>query len=699
MDEDAKAKERARQQTGRVVMTGSVASQERETSGGAAARLDDRISGQRKGYNGAADKEAKDRARRTNDGSTPGVYRVPPSALKELSRMEPDAAAKARARPGAGQSVQAVQPGGYKVVDSPAPPSGLGQMESDIAAKQRARPAANGIRNEIAQLESDVAAKSRARSAAQPATTAVYREPPARAELSQLERDVAAKNRARQERATATTPGAQGLRNMEAAVVQKTRAVSQGSARQELTQLEADLVTKQGQRPHTPASRPGITMMRDMDERGITMMRNMDERIAYKTGIPLDDDQKQSRSTQNTTNRAGSGSKVTGDPADTVSASLERENKLGSGGQYHGGIPGSRPFLDIELAAEERDKLAVAKAVKEDDEDAFIPAAVEYDPDAKPPIYTNRRFRLYGLLACTLLAVVVVGVVVAVVSVRLLAQKEETIIVDIDSSRSWAPTNPRFDLGIQEQLELVVGSEKLSEKGSAHFQALEWIILEDPMQLLPEDSNLIQRFLLAAFYFQTHAEGEWLSCNKQKETDPDESCSYQKLISVYPSEYRGIAWFRWLSSKHECMWAGVFCDEFDQMRHIDLTGQQIKASLPVDLAYFPFLQGMALSWNEFRGTIPPEYGEINHLLNFEVHYNALTGNVPAWPKAKNIQLLNLGANEFTGTLPEDIKYLSNLKGFFAFDNFLTGTFPKELAELSHLSKLLRNFISKSCFGF
>ncbi len=150
------------------------------------------------------------------------------------------------------------------------------------------------------------------------------------------------------------------------------------------------------------------------------------------------------------------------------------ESKL-NGCQYQSPTSGNSglPYPDVEAADAEGDKLAVAVAVKEDDDDGYIPAALEYDPDAMPTIFKNRRFRLYGFLACTLLAVVIAG------AVGLLVQKEGTAIFDATT----VTTSPRWDLGIQEQLELVVGSEKLSDEESAHFRALEWIILEDTMQL------------------------------------------------------------------------------------------------------------------------------------------------------------------------------------------------------------------------
>ena len=57
------------------------------------------------------------------------------------------------------------------------------------------------------------------------------------------------------------------------------------------------------------------------------------------------------------------------------------------------GVSGG-PDLDYEKNTE-----GLAVAVPVAGEDDSIPEAVEYDPDAKPPLYRNRRFRLYSLLA------------------------------------------------------------------------------------------------------------------------------------------------------------------------------------------------------------------------------------------------------------------------------------------------------------
>lgn len=48
--------------------------------------------------------------------------------------------------------------------------------------------------------------------------------------------------------------------------------------------------------------------------------------------------------------------------------------------------------------------LAVATAVAPDDEPEYVYNAIEYDPDAKPPLHRNRRFRLYTYFALGLIA-------------------------------------------------------------------------------------------------------------------------------------------------------------------------------------------------------------------------------------------------------------------------------------------------------
>ncbi len=486
--------------------------------------------------------------------------------------------------------------------------------------------------------------------------------------------------------ASSTTSGRTGLSELEGQALYKTRmcesavevvARKRGEA---LPKSTEPFKTRKGQIPRSPQYVSGAQRP----------MRDLDERIAYKTGIVIEKPEQEHKAPNEakklTTGPETNGkhlglkdsiSKLIGIPSDAFGASLEKTSHC-SALEYKLDGEQSVSCSDLEFGREEANKLAVAVAIKEEEDHKYIPEAIEYDPETKPPIFRNRRFRLYSLLACILIVVMIAGVV------GLLSQKKKEI-VSLDAPTE-APTRPGSN-GILEQLELIVGSEVLKDPQGPHYRAKEWLINEDPMQLSPQDRNLVQRYLLAVIYFKFREEGSWLSCDAPTEEEPDDFCLFQKLINIFPREYRSVAWYRWLSGNHECSWAGLFCDEFFQLRTIDLAGQDISAELPMEFAYFPFLQGIGLSWNKFHGTLPPDYGNMPHLLNFEMHYNELTGNIPtAWARAKNLQLFNVAANQISGSIPTEFGDMSNLKGLFIFENILTGTFPSEIGKLSLLSK-------------
>lgn len=82
---------------------------------------------------------------------------------------------------------------------------------------------------------------------------------------------------------------------------------------------------------------------------------------------------------------------------------------------------------------------------------------------------------------------------------------------------------------------------------------------------------------------------------------------------------------------------------------------------------------------------------MQHLLNVEVHYNWLDGQVPEewWTSSRwAMQRLNIAANQFSGTVPTEIGLLNGLKGFFSFENEMTGTLPTEVSDLSLQTSVL-----------
>lgn len=104
---------------------------------------------------------------------------------------------------------------------------------------------------------------------------------------------------------------------------------------------------------------------------------------------------------------------------------------------------------------------------------------------------------------------------------------------------------------------------------STYNKALDWLLYDDPMQLPPDAQNLVQRYILALFYFQTSQQGPWRSCNPPKVNETS-ACEYKKIAGISPLAFEDVPWGRWLSDLHECDWAGISCDE-NKTTMIDLS--------------------------------------------------------------------------------------------------------------------------------
>ena len=139
-------------------------------------------------------------------------------------------------------------------------------------------------------------------------------------------------------------------------------------------------------------------------------------------------------------------------------------------------------------------------------------------------------------------------------------------------------TPSRDFLAISNQIKRIIPSTVLYNTSTPQYRALEWILFTDPMKLGQSDPNLVQRYVLALFYFQTTARyGSWnSSC-----IPPDSTES----IYCTGSESR----IRWLSDSSECEWDGVLCNDANQTTSLELGTylEYLSLSLSFTLLY-PF---------------------------------------------------------------------------------------------------------------
>lgn len=157
---------------------------------------------------------------------------------------------------------------------------------------------------------------------------------------------------------------------------------------------------------------------------------------------------------------------------------------------------------------------------------------------------------------------------------------------------------------------------------------------------------------------------------------------------MFPNKYRSVPSYRWLSSKHECEWAGILCDDDGNVRVIDVSGQNIRGHLPAEFAELRLLQSLMFSWNQLTGTIPQEYGNMKYMVTFEGSFNQLTGTLPAWTETRNLQLFDVGGNSLTGTIPPSFQNMVNLGGLYLHNNAFQGPIPDFIGDLTNLSKFI-----------
>jgi hypothetical protein len=423
----------------------------------------------------------------------------------------------------------------------------LQQLQEEVAAKASGKaPNATTKRRLPAILPSSM--HSQSSSSVGSSLSAVKR-------LNRMEEDIAAKERARAGRRSGTAR-AKGIATTTATTTpSKTSAAAKPIAARRLDRMKADIAAK------AKVGRASAALKKNGQRNSTNNANNRVDALAKKLNK-----NRAARSTPATVPGAVSSNRNTGGintaveetkkkestnegfkgPAATTPSDGKHKIYSNGGSDKYGDLGVSTDttlpsgsddsFVDNRHMGDKSNGLAVAVAVFEDEsENVFIPSAVEYDPDAKPPVYKNQRFRVYGLLICTLL------IIIAACTIGVL-----TILENNEIENDWIPTESptctRCTMDFIEQLELEVGSEKLQDPTSSEYMAKEWIIHEDERQLMSTDRDFIQRFLLAVFYFDTHQIADWRSCNRQN-LDPfvneTEDCQFLKLTSIQPLEFQG----------------------------------------------------------------------------------------------------------------------------------------------------------------
>ena len=164
------------------------------------------------------------------------------------------------------------------------------------------------------------------------------------------------------------------------------------------------------------------------------------------------------------------------------------------------------------------------------------------------------------------------------------------------------------------------------------------------------------------------------------------------LIELYNST-GGSGWTNntgWGSAQSLEDWFGVRLDVNDRVAWLELPGNNLRGTVPVQLVTLTELHFLDLSDNQLSGAIPPELGDLSPqgLVSLDLSANQLTGTIPAeLGDLSSLNVLRLNDNQLTGEIPAGLGDLGSLTELSLRNNRLNGAIPLELGSSTFLLKL------------
>jgi len=218
--------------------------------------------------------------------------------------------------------------------------------------------------------------------------------------------------------------------------------------------------------------------------------------------------------------------------------------------------------------------------------------------------------------------------------------------------------------------------------------ALNWIIDEDPMQVCPQDQFLIQRYVMAVFYFSTRGD-RWQECSAppplEELEDPEQAIADANAECTLLVAGFDAGTNAWLTGGSECQWGGLGCNADNFITRIEMEQNGVAGTLPFELNRLQALQNLILEEGILTGTIPSQLSEIRSLEQIDLNFNLLQGSIPEeMYSLSNLRQMDLNDNELTGTISSSISTLSRMSFFQIENNLFTGTIPTSFGELTAL---------------
>lgn len=230
-------------------------------------------------------------------------------------------------------------------------------------------------------------------------------------------------------------------------------------------------------------------------------------------------------------------------------------------------------------------------------------------------------------------------------------------------------------VALQEKLAVEFDDKLFDDTNSAQYRALEWLALEDPMQLDLDSTpfqTLKNRYIIVLLYYSTNGQ----NCKNQYSFLSNTSvCVWNKKHEMAPID--------------AVVDEGVHCDPTDEeVTVVQFINNTLDGRFPSELAQLSRLSGINLPDNRLVGTVPHEIGDLESLRLFSVRNSDMNGLLPpALFGLRNLERVYVEENAFSGTLSTSIGYARSLYHLYLEGNKFSGSLPTELGLVTTLEEL------------
>ena len=235
---------------------------------------------------------------------------------------------------------------------------------------------------------------------------------------------------------------------------------------------------------------------------------------------------------------------------------------------------------------------------------------------------------------------------------------------------------------------LTVANNNLTGQLPSSFTTLEnlgVLSIQDNDGLCAPSDVAFQRWLVYVSFDGPFCAGE------DVDTAPDDvQAAREALMALYEAA-GGDSWRRnisWGTDRPLNRWYGVSTDQLGRVLYLDLSNNDLSGRIPPELGNLRHIVKLELHQNDLTGPIPRELGGLTHLEVLDLALNDLTGPIPPdFGDLTNLTWMSLLQNNLTGPIPPTLGALSKLEHLALHVNGLTGPIPPELGSLRNLDHL------------